>query len=139
MKLSAATGFNRAMFKIRWQSDRRHNRKMFLSQRNMNSSIKRKSAHCPDMSEWQGLDKKLTSHYLKMVEKEMEGAARFSYQVVKVEKVGDAVTTVTVAVFVRHPDATDDISEADDDGEDSADNREADEELGFDNDEEVAI
>ena len=62
----------------------------------MNSVIKRQSAHCMDVDEWKWLDKKLTTHYLKQVESQMEMSSRFVYQVVKVTKVGDVVTGATM-------------------------------------------
>jgi hypothetical protein len=132
LKLNAATGFNKAMMKIQWQANRRHNRKVYLSQQCMNSVIKRQSAHCSNVDEWKWLDKKLTPHYLKQVESEMEMSARFVYQVVKVTKVGDVVTGATVAVWVPHAEFDDDAdidSEVDGEG-DASENGEADEENG---------
>jgi len=130
LKLSAGMGFVRALQKIKWQSERRYNRKMFLSQRNMNTVIKRKSEHCPSMEEWRALDKKITPHYLSMIENQMERAQAYSYQVVEVEKQGDTVTAVVVAVFVRRDEDGDDAQVlSEDDGEGNADeNAEADEE-----------
>ena len=72
LKLNAAMGFNKAMFKIRWQSDRRYTRKVAWSQRSMSTCIKRGSAHCVNLEEWKFLDSKLTGHYLNMIEHQME-------------------------------------------------------------------
>ena len=132
LKLSVGMGFVRALQKIKWQSDRRYNRKMFLSQRNMNTVIKRKSEHCPSMEEWRALDKKFTSHYLNMIEKEMERAHCYTYQVVEVERQGESVTDVIVAVFVRREGDRDDAQVMpEDDGEgDIADNADADSAMG---------
>ncbi len=132
LKLNAATGFNKAILKIQWQSTRRHNRKVYLSQQYMNTGIKRPSAHCSDVAEWKWLDKKLTPHYLKQVESQLELSARFTYQVVKVTKSGDVVTGATVAVWVQWNDADDDAHiEEETDGEgDNVDNQEADDRNG---------
>jgi hypothetical protein len=132
LKLNAATGFNRAMMKIQWQANRRHNRKVYLSHQSMNSVIKRQSAHCSDVDEWKWLDKKLTSHYLKQVESQMEMSSRFVYQVVKVTKVGDVVTGATIAVWVPHAEFEDNADiQSEEDGEGaSSENGEADEENG---------
>jgi hypothetical protein len=132
LKLNAATGFNRAMMKIQWQANRRHNRKVYLSQQCMNSVIKRQSAHCSDVDEWKWLDKKMTPHYLNQVEKQMEMSSRFVYQVVTVTKVGDVVTGATVAVWVSNAEYEDnDDIESEVDGEgDNSENGEADEENG---------
>lgn len=132
LKLSAGMGFVRALQKIKWQSNRRHNRKMFWSQRHMNTAIKRKSEHCPSMEEWRALDKKITPHYLSMIENQMERAHAYTYQVVEVEKVGELETAVVVAVFVRRDDDGDDaqvLPEEDGEG-DGDENAEADEKLG---------
>ena len=132
LNLNAATGFNRAMMKIQWQANRRHNRKVYLSQQSMNSVIKRQSAHCMDVDEWKWLDKKLTTHYLKQVESQMEMSSRFVYQVVKVTKVGDVVTGATIAVWVPNAEFEDNAdieSEVDGEGANS-ENGEADEENG---------
>ena len=134
LKLSTATGFNRAMFKIKWQSDRRFSRKLFLCQRNMNSVIKRKSVHCPDMQEWVALDRELTTHYLKMVEKEMELSQKCTYKLTELTTAGDALKSAIVKVFVPRQEHQDDVPLDESDGEDDADNIEADEEIGFDDD-----
>jgi hypothetical protein len=62
------------------------------------------------MEEWRALDKKFTSHYLNMIEKEMERAHSYAYQVVEVEKQGETVTHVIVAVFVRRDGDRDDCA-----------------------------